>query len=250
MILTKTNALDGAEVTIPVDPSLDATAVPAHIVSADHSENYTSGSTTAAFTVSFGARSNIEYMAISGHNATDSGNATITVKDGGTTIASATISSNNNVVITFTKRSFTDLRVEFTTATSTAQITVSYIAAGEYLTVPNGGEQSGYARHWLNRQLTQRVTSSLNAAPVAVLQRRTPLKGRLNIPNAKTEFSRGDWQTLINFATNNPFFIREVDTLPESSYVCYETKLDSVKANGQTRALDTLSLSFKVYNGL
>ena len=248
MIVTKTNILSGVIPTVPVDAGTSQT--PVHIVSADHSENYTSGVSSSAFTVSFGAQSNVEYVAISGHNAADSGTATITVKDGAGTIASATITNNNNVVITFTKQAFADLRVEFTTATTTAATTVSYIAAGEYLTVPNGGEQSGYARQWLSRQLTQRTTSSLNAAPVALLQRRKPLKGSLNIPNATTDFSRGDWQTLIDFSVNNPFFIREVDTLPESSYICFEPKLDTVKAHGQTRALDALSLSFKVYNGL
>jgi hypothetical protein len=249
MIITKSNALIGVTPTSIIDAG-DSFQNPAHITSADHSENYTSGSSTAAFTVLFGTRSNIEYVAISGHNAADSGNATITVKDGGTTIASATISNNNNVVISFTKRTFTDLRVEFTTATNTAQVTVSYITAGEFLTVPNNGEQSGYSRQWLSRSLTQRTTSSLNAAPVAMLQRRKPLKGKLNIPNATSAFSQGEWQTLIDFVVTNPFFIREVDSLPESSYICFDPKLDTVKAHGQTRALDSLSLNFNVYNGL
>ena len=248
MIITKSNALIGIVPTIPVDAG--ASQTPAHVVSADHSENYTSGTSSSAFTISFGTRTDIEYLAISGHNAANSGTCTITVKDGATTIASATISSNNNVIISFTKRTFTDLRVEFTTATNTAAVTVSYIAAGEYLTVPRGGEQSGYSRQWLSRSLTQRTTSSLNSAPVAMLQRRKPLKGKLNIPNATSAFSQGEWQTLIDFAVTNPFFIREVDSLPESSYICFDPKLDTVKAHGQTRAMDSLSLNFNVYNGL
>lgn len=248
MIITKTNVLSSVTPTVPVDPGSNQTD--AHIVSADHSENYTSGVLSSAFTISFGAVSNVEYVAISGHNASDGNSATITVKDGAGTIASATITANNNVVITFTKQNFTDLRVEFTTTPNTKATTVSYISAGEFFTVPNDGEQANYARHWLSRQLTQRVTSSLNAAPVAILQRRKPLKGRLNIPNATTAFSRGDWQTLLDFAINNPFFIREVATLPESSYTCFEAKLNTVRSHAQTRALDSLSLSFNAYNGL
>ena len=134
---------------------------------------------------------------------------------------------------------------------SVAQLfSVSYIAAGDYFEVPNGGEQSGYARNWLARGVKQRVTTNNAAAPVASVYERMPLKGQLKLPNARIAFALTEWQKFFDFAIELPFFIREVDELPESTSLCFNPNFDAPKAHASTRELVSLSISFDVYNGL
>jgi hypothetical protein len=250
VIITKTNVLIGVTPTIGLDLG---TGDPASITDPDHSTSYLGGPATDPFEVRFGSTGVIDYVAISGHNGCSTGNdMTIEIRDSTIgVVTSATISRNNNVVITFTPQAFADLRVRFIHNPVTYRMTLTYVAAGESITIPNDGEQSGYARNWLNRQIMQRVTGNTVSAPIALTKRRKALKGSLNIPNATTSFSRGDWQDFLNFADSLPFFIRENDMLPESSYICFNPKLDrTARAHGSTRALDALSISFDAYNGL
>ena len=248
MIITKSNALLGVQPSVnEVTSGLD----PASMTDPDHSLTYTSGSASTDFTVSFGAQSDIEYVAISGHNGNDSGNTmSVAIKDNGSTIASGGSTDNNVLVITFTKRNFTDLQVVFQTNPNTYRITVAYIAAGEYIEVPNDGEQSGYSRGWMNRGVKQRVSTNQNAMPLALTQRRIPLKASLKIPNADTVFSRQDWHDFTNYAVEQPFFIREIDIIVRSSYICFNPNFDMVKAHPQTRALDSITLRFDLNNGI
>jgi hypothetical protein len=250
MIITKSNVLLGVTPTV-IDPG--AGQDPDDVTDQDHSRVYTSGTDTGStFSLSFGAVSDITYVAISGHNGTVPGaDLEVNISDsGGGAVATATVSRNHNMVITFASQSFTNLRVSFSTVSSSFPVSVSFIAAGQYLTVPNEGEQGGYTRGWLARTLKQRVSSNLNYAPTALTKRRSGLKASLSIPNASTVFSRGEWQDFIDFAESNLFFIRESDSLPESSYICMNPTLNTAKAHGQTRALDALSLKFDAYNGL
>jgi len=250
MIITKTNVLDGVTPTIQ-DPGTNQT--PANITNPDHSLLYTCGTLSNNFRMDFGAQTDVEYVAVSGHNGATVGDNTIVVLDNGTSVASATLSRDHNAVITFTKQSFTDLQVRFepTPANpSTAQVSVSYVAAGEYITLPNNGEQAGYKRAWMARSLESRAATNIQAAPIASTKRRKPLKLSLSIPNATTTFSRGDWMEFLDFAEASPFFVRENDSLPESSYICFNPVLDTVRANSRTRALDSINLKFDAYNGL
>jgi len=242
MKLTKSNLIVG------VTPSLitgGGSGALSELTVPDHSLVYT-GDNTEPLEFSFGAVT-CGYVAVSGHNVAA---GEITILDGVTTITTVTTVRTNIIMVTFEPdQVFTDLRVRLDNDENEA-ITVSYIAAGDFIDVPNGGEQGGYARNWLARPFKNKSAAGKNAAPTAVIRNRAPLKGTLQIANASTVFSRGDWQEFYDYAESSPFFIREVDSLPESTVMAFEPKLEAPKAHGATRALDKLSLKFSVYNGL
>jgi len=225
---------------------------PLAITSPDYSFNYTSSNAAANFEISFGVTSTIDHVAISGHNAATLGAFNIVILDNGITVLTTpSFTTNRDLMISISPaQTFVDLQVRFITTPTTFTTTVSFIAAGISFVVPNDGEQAGFNRSWLGRQLTERVTTTINAAPVAVLKRRKPLRGTLNIPNALTTFSQDTWQDFFDFILREPFFIKEIDTQSDTSYVCFEPTLTTPKAHGQTRALDNLNLRFLAFNGL
>jgi len=151
-------------------------------------------------------------------------------------------------MFTFSQQNFTDLKVKFITTPNTYQMTVSYIAAGQHLTIATG-VQSGYSRNWLNRHISQRTTSNLQVGPVSTLTQNKTLKGTLTLPNEVVSFAEGAWQTFIDFAFEQPFFIKEVDDKPESTYICFNPTFDN-NAHSKTRALNVLKLKFTLFNGL
>lgn len=259
MIIIPNNApadVDGLKIStsnvltnqVPVITDAGINEIPANISDPDHSLNYTSGSSVANFSASYGPQSSITYVAISGHTAATQLPVTVRLYNGGVLIDSVYLTRNNNVMFTFPKMIFTDLRVEFITSPNTYQTTVSYIAAGEHLTITSG-EQSGYSRNWLNRHVTQRTTTNLQVGPVSSLTQKKVLKGTLTLPNEVVLFAEEAWQDFIDFAFEQPFFIKEVRSKPESSYICFDPKFDT-NAHSQTRALDVLKLKFTVFNGL
>jgi hypothetical protein len=220
----------------------------ANISDPDHSLNYTCGSSTANFTVNYGARTNISYVGVSGHNAATPANATVQLYDGATLIDAVTIKRNHNIMFTFATMSFTDLKVVFITAPLTYQTTLSFMAAGQHLTIASG-EQGGYKRAWLNRPAMQKTTTNLTVAPVSSTVKSKSLKGSLSFPNEATSFSEGDWQDFIDFSFDQPFFIKEQASKPESSYLCFNPAHD-IKAHSQTRGLNVIMLKFTAFNGL
>jgi hypothetical protein len=246
MLVTTSNKILNVVPTIQVDAGAGQT--PANISDPDHSLTYTSGTSTGAFRISFGAQTDISYVAISGHNAVGASDATVNIKDGVTLIDTVTISRNHNLFFSFTLQDFTDLRIEFTVTPNNQLTTVSYIAAGTYLAVPRG-EQAGYSRQWLKRHLTSQTSTNLTVGPTAVTQKRKSLKGSLIIPNQTIDFIETQWQAFIDFTFEQPFFIKEDDTKAESSYICYNPEHDA-KANAQNRGLVDASMTFSVYNGL
>ncbi|PHS21823.1 MAG: hypothetical protein COA84_14940 [Robiginitomaculum sp.] len=151
-------------------------------------------------------------------------------------------------MFTFPAQTFQDLIVKFVTVPNNFQMTVSYIAAGTHLTILTG-EQAGYKRNWLNRHQVQRTTTNLQVGPVSSLTQKKSLKGTLSLPNEVVSFAEGAWQTFIDFAFDEPFFIKEVGSKPESSYICFDPMFDT-NAHSQTRALDMIKLKFTVFNGL
>jgi hypothetical protein len=243
--ISSTNILTGVT---PVVTDGAIGAVPANVVNPDHSLTLSSGIAVTDFSISFGATASISYLAISGHDAATPADATIELYDDTTLIDSVILTRNNNVMFTFNTQVFTDLIIKFITAPNTAVTTVSYIAAGKHLSIETG-EQSGYSRSWLRRHLRQKTTVGLQSSPVATTKRRRPLKASLSLPNELATFSQGDWQDFLDFAEGQPFFMREVDSLPESSYICYDPN-ETVSAHPQTRSLDVLKLNFNAYNGL
>jgi hypothetical protein len=227
--------------------------IASNISDPDHSLNYTCGTATGIFLVDFGAQNNISYVAISGHTAATPANATVELWDnynnaGEVKIDSVLLTRNNNVMFTFPSMNFTKLNVRFITAPSNFQMTVSFIAAGQYLAIETG-QQAGYARNWLNRHVTQRSNSTLEVGPISSTQRAKALKGMLSLPNELAIFTEGTWQDFIDFSFEQPFFIKEFQDKPESSYICYDP-MPGVKSHPQTPTLDVITLKFTVYNGL
>lgn len=243
--ISTTNVLINQTPTI-VDPGTDEVA--ANISDPDHSLNYTCGTLTGDFEVNYGAQTNISYVAISGHTAATPAAATIELYDGAVLIDSVSLVRNNNIMFTFPSMSFTTLKVRFVTLPNNFQATVSFIAAGQHLELATG-EQAGYKRNWLNRHQVQRSTTNLQVGPVSSLTQKKSLKGTLSLPNEVIAFVEDDWQTFIDFAFDEPFFIKEVESKPESSYICFDPMFDT-NAHSQTRALDMVKLKFTVFNGL
>ena len=244
-------AISTSNVLIDVVPTLtDAGTgeIAANISDPDHSLNYTCGTAIGDFQVSYGTQSNISYVAISGHTAATPASATIELYDNVTLIDTVTITRNNNIMFTFPEMSFTDLIIKFITVPNNYQMTVSFIAAGQYLAIETG-QQAGYARNWLNRHVTQRSNSTLEVGPISSTQRAKALKGTLSLPNELAIFTEGTWQDFIDFSFEQPFFIKEFQDKPESSYICYDP-MPGVKSHPQTPTLDVITLKFTVYNGL
>jgi hypothetical protein len=219
-----------------------------NISSPDHSLNYTSGSSSVYFSVAYGIVQNVSYVGVSGHTGAGTIGVTVELYDDTLLIDSVTITRNNNLMFTFDERTFTNLIVKFVTSSVAQQVTVSFIAAGSYINILTG-EQAGYSRNWLVRSTVDRVTTNLLTAPVSVTQKNTALKGTLSLPTQTAVFAEGPWQNFIDFSYQQPFFIKEVLTKPNSSYVCFNPS-HGVKAHSQTRMLDVLTLSFNAYNGI
>ena len=243
--ISKSNVLINQVPTI-TDAGVDEIA--SNISDPDHSLNYTCGTSIANFSVSYGAQTNITYVAISGHTAATPTQATIQLFNGTTFVDSVVLQRNNNVMFTFPLQAFTDLIVKFVTVPNNFQMTVSYIAAGEHLTLTHG-TQAGYKRNWLNRHTVQRTSTNLQVGPVSTTQRSKAMKGSLRLPNEYAAFAEGAWQSFIDFSYGEPFFLKEVSSKPESTYICYDPKFDDA-THGSTTTLNVLTLSFTLFNGL
>ncbi|MBL4941129.1 MAG: hypothetical protein JKY81_05630 [Colwellia sp.] len=221
---------------------------PSNISDWDHSLNYTCGNTALDFEVSYGAQSNISYVAISGHTAATPAQATIELYNDSTLVQTAVIKRNHNIMFTFPLRSFQDLKIRFVTLPNSHQTTVTFIAAGQHLTIKTG-EQTGYKRAWLNRHTTQRTTTNLVVGPVAGTRKAKSLPMTLSFPNELATFAEDEWQTFIDFSFDQPFFIKEQSDKPESTYICSNPK-HGINAHAQTRQLDAITVKFTAYNGL
>jgi len=248
MLLTKTNILSGTIPTISVGSSSDDAE---NITDQDFSLNYTSSSKTS-MTIEFGATAEITYMALAGLiiAGDGSGTSSVTLYDDTSLINTALLKRNHCVVIPFEARSFTNLKIVLANPTADTEISIAYVSAGTTLTVPNDGETAGYTRHWLNRQIKTKATTSNLAAPVTVLRKPIAIKGTLSIPNMLASFSQEDYQDFLDFAIDELFFIIEDETKFESSYCCFEMIPKPPKAHSQTRSLNNVAFSFKVFNGL
>ena len=233
---------------VPTITDAGTNEVAANISDPDHSLNYTCGTAVSDFAVSYGAQTNISYVGISGHTAATPDQATIELYDDTLLIDTVTIQRNNNLMFTFAAQDFTDLIVKFITVPNNYQMTVSFIAAGEYLTIAKG-QQAGYARNWLARHTTQRTVSTLEVGPISSTQRSKALSGMLSLPNELAIFTEGVWQTFVDFSYDQPFFIKEFKSKPESTYLCYDPS-HGFKSHPQTQTLDVITLKFTAFNGL
>ena len=247
MLLTKTNILTSAPTITSGSSSDDAS----NLIDQDFSLNYTSSS-KLSMTIEFGSTSEITYVSLAGLilAGDGSGTSSVTLYDSTSVLATVLLKRNHCVVIPFEARTFTNLKIVLTNPTQNTEISLAYIAGGTTLTVPNDGEVGGYTRHWLNRQIKTQATTNQLAAPVTVLRKPIAVKGNLNIPNMLATFSQDDYQDFLDFAIDSLFFIIEDETKFESSYCCFEIVPKPPKAHSQTRSLNNISFSFKVFNGL
>ena len=243
--ISTSNVLTGVTPTIT---DAGTGEIAANISDPDHSLNYTCGSSSLNFTVDYGAQTNISYVGVSGHNAATPANATVNLYDGTTLIDTVTIKRNHNIMFTFATMSFTNLKVVFVTSPLTYQMTLSFIAAGQHLTI-SSGEQAGYKRGWLSRPTTQKTTTNLSAAPVSGLLKSKAPQKTLKFPNEAALFTEDQWQDFIDFSFLQPFFIKEQESKPQSSYLCFKPVHD-IPAHPQTRELNGIMLKFTAYNGL
>lgn len=254
MILTTSNVLANIVPTITTGIQDTATDLGENLINEDFSLFYKSKHQNALY-VSFNEPVVASYVAVAGLNIEGNKDFTseVRVYDGATLIKRVWVSNNQPVVIVLdAPRAFTNLKVYIYNASPVNPI-VKYIAAGDYLTVPNGGEQSGYSRNYLERNFKNKTTVNGLSEPISLLRKRVQAKGKLSIPNVTTFFCENEWQTFMDFAQENLFFILEkpaVDDRASAAYVGYDVTSNAVKAHAQTRSLNNISFSFKVHNGL
>lgn len=261
MHITKSNILLG-RVPTSVQNGENLNFDQASVTDPDFSTFYISTDSNR-LTFDFGAVSTINYVAFAGINIAGAKDFTsrVRVRDGSTIIATTFVSMNNCVLLTFNARSFSNLRVGMYNANGETPPRVAFIAAGEAFEIPNNGENAGHNRNFLNRNVKTKSTLSNIAAPVAALTKKVGGKGVLSLPKLTRSFSESTWQEFLDFGVANQFFIREQDpvvvfggegevTNNNSAYLGFDLAANKVKANGQTRLLNDISISFKVFNGL
>jgi hypothetical protein len=250
LLVTYTNVLIGQ---VPTITNQGAGEIPANLSDPDHSLNYTCGNASTDFTISYGPQNDISYVAISGHNGATGGPIMVVIYDGLDYVKLVLpVDRNNNLMISFDERNFSDLIIKFLPQPSDPPLrketTVSFIAAGKHLDIEKG-EQAGYKRLWLMRHLEQRTTTNMQSMPVSTLKKPKGLKGSLSLPNESTRFTETDWQDFIDFTLEQPFFIKEREDSSQSTYICFDAK-HTISAHPQTRELNSVTLSFTAFNGL
>lgn len=239
--------------TTPVVTSGASSGDASAITDPDHSTLYVSGSNTLV-QVDFGLAVNISYVGISGHNLGDSANnaGTIRLQDGATVILEANFSRNKIVMFNFDARTFTNLRLVLVADGGTVggNIFLSYVSAGVSFEVPNDGQVAGFKSANQTRPVDVRVSSNRSASPTAYVKQRKPLNITLALPNMLTSFIGGDWQSFLDFAESQPFFLNESDTTYATAIMAFEPVFSSPTAHAQTRSLKNTTIKFKAFNGL
>ena len=248
MLITTSNLLKGVTPVVSIGASSD---LPANVTNQDFSLNYT-GSSSSTLVFDFGVITSANYVAVAGIliKGNGSGDSYVQVLDNGVSIDISTTKRDHCVMINFASRSFTNLQVKLFNATNNQAPTLSYVAAGEAITIPNGGEIGGYDRQWARRNIKSRTTTNNLGAPIGSLKKRFPAKGSLSLPNMVRQFSGDTWQNFLDFGVEELFFINEDEEKPNLTYVCYDLESSKTIAHNQTRALNNLSIKFKVFNGL
>lgn len=259
MFISKSNIIRGRTPSLLEGISSD---LPTNITNPDFSVNYTASSSRVVF--SFGNVGVIDYVAVC---ASGFAGGDVAVRNGESTINfDASLGRYDDaerehvLMFNFASQNVTDLRIVVDSRSAALFPTVSFVAAGRYMQVPNGGETSGYRRNWLTRNYMQRTQTNSDAAPVTSLVKRMPLKGSLSLPNMLNNFTLGEWQDFLDFVVSEPFFICEQDSIvpytadsgytPQASYICYNAKFSAPTAHNATRALNNLKIDFECFNGL
>lgn len=256
MIVTYTNVISGLIPTVTTGASTD---LPQNITDPDFSSLYKS-SASDLLVAEFGAVGPCNYVATAGTNikGIGDGQSYVRVYDGSEVVATINVSTDQVVVVSFGQRVFTNLKIVLKNLSGGANPIIRYAAAGMALTIPNGGETAGYNRQFLNRNTSNKTIVNGLAAPVAQLRKQKQAQGTLTLPNMTRAFSENQWQEFLTFADDSLFFIKEQEDVVvnassgtnPSAYLCYDISNSKVSAHPQTRSLNNLSVSFKVFTGL
>lgn len=255
MYITKTNEFDNAgTLVVLTDPGAAGQDVEA-IETFDFSEKYTSGGVAATFSMeqTLDSAVSINYVSIAGHNFGEDG-GTVEVFVDSVSKGSYSFADGRNSVVTFiftADVSATVIKFVYTKITASFQGTLAFLASGTAFEVPNEGENSGYRRPWLTRNLVQRVIDNDQGAPVAVVRQAKSRKLTLTLRNQLTTFVEDEWRDFVDFLYDvGAFFIIEDSTKENSSYLCFNGVAKEPTAHGATRALQNVSISFLAYTGL
>lgn len=253
MILTTSNILAGLTPTVTSGISTD---LPQNMTKQDFSFLYASAN-SQVIVFEFGAISIIDYVGLVSSNLNKAGSF-VRVYDGTQLIATIFTDTNRPIVVSFAAQSFTNLKIEVNNGVGGSGPIINYVAAGSSLEVPNGGEQAGYSRAYLMRSYNVDTTVNNLTAPISQTRSKKQIRSTLTIPNATKFFSENEYQIFLDFTLSNLFFVAEqdADIIDEfsgtniSCYLCFDLTNDKPKAHGQTRALNSIAFSYKVFNGL
>jgi len=216
-----------------------------NITDPDHSTNFSSGSGEFDFGIMYLQGAGNKALCISGLT----GNPKIDVYSGTTLIytrhrkTDGYLSSRDNVGALVIPLPADDSRVKVSfdrsfTLSYMAVCTINHIVAGE---------QSGYSRNHINKHKQLKTTKNLQSAPVSSIMTNKSLSGTLSMPNLTVAETKEVDDTIFD-GSYLPFFICEVEGDPEASYCCFDPVL-KVTAHPQHIALNTVRLSFTVFNG-
>jgi len=245
VILSKTNVAPLATVT---DNPQSATQDVNVVTDGDYSSVYTTALSIGIHQVTFNFTTpqNIGYIAVAGNisqKTSLSVNATVDGSNVG--VLTKNLGYNDSQVMVF-KVDLTGVTSIWFQSIGSGQLAITEIAMGEYYTVPNGGEQSGYKRPWTIPNRETRTAKSLNASPIAALYQGRSIKSRLTIPN-KLMANYTDYYDFLDFATTSTFYILEDDD-PLHSCAGFNIKPLETKAHGSTRLLGVSGFNFDAYS--
>lgn len=258
MFISKTNQ---AKNITPIIREGAGNNPPSNMTNPDFSVFYQSSA--QRLVISFGAQSNVDYVGIAAQN-TGAGTGRIAVRDGQDTPTYNSVIGQYNVerehvtMFCFERRSFTDMIIVIDSERASALPLVRFLAFGQAVNVPNGGEVSGFGYNELTRAVQSRTITGETAAPIGNLIKRQPLRGNLSLPNMRKEWVLTEWQQVQDLAVSQPFFICAQDGVITDrnnndawrSVLCFDPQFRAPTAHSATRALMDVNLSFRCYNGL
>lgn len=246
MKISSSNFIPDAAIVVDEDSSIQN---PDDVKTFDFAEKYFSAGTAAQLrmTITLAAASPLSYVAIAGHTLL----GTTEVRIDTVLVASFIITDNRTTCQTlyFAEISGTVIELTFTKAASSNVYAISHIAAGETFDVPNKGETSGFSRSWLTPSKKQQVVLSDSAAPTSIINKSIAEKATLNLPNMPKAIAEGSYRDLCDFIIANAFFILEQEAVANSSYLCFDAKINPPKAHSDTRELVNSGFSFRAFTG-
>lgn len=250
--------------TLTVQTDDDVTQTKTNMEEMSFSSKYTSDGSSSTFKIRkvFDVVIDVGYVAIVGHNLFDNGSS-ITLKLDNviqTTLVKTASSNNHVIMLTFTEvSSVSQIDIEISKNATADQITITAIAAGQYLQVPGGGEHGGYSRNRFTRNKQTKATLNGDAGPVSVLMRSVARSGVINIKNAPYSFINGsDWNSMLSMAFDEGYLLVQEQDGTESGYssdslssfLAFNIDIPGPKVHNMTRALYDASIRFDAYTGV